>query len=271
MAELGQYWREGESSVACPQYVIEYLRASRPKSVREIVAEDGAPGSAPARTGDSWQNYAWRWALCHMLDANPNYSARFRPLGLAYLTGAPASFAETFGPMLGEIEFEYRQFLAHVGPGYRVDLCRWDWNRTFREPTVDSPIRARVAAARGWQPSGALVHRGRNYNYSAKGTWQIGPGRDRVAADGLADGAGRLEGVIFHDYKLGEPFALSARGTLAPPADGQLFVRCRDQWNGLADNSGSMAFAIRAATAGGSRPGPLGADVLETPGPADAR
>jgi hypothetical protein len=271
MAELGQYWREGDSSVACPDYVIEYLRSSQPKSVRQIVAEDGAAaGAGPARTGDSWQNYAWRWALCHLLDANPNYSARFRPLGLGYLSGAPVSFAETFGPMVPEIEFEYGQFLAHVAPGFRVDLCRWDWGRKFREPR-EAPIHARIAAARGWQPTGAVVRRGRHYDYRAQGTWQIEPQGERITADGRADGAGRLEGVIFHDYALGEPFALAARGTLAPPADGRLYVRCRDRWNELADNTGGVSFAIRAANAGGSRPGPLGADVVETPGPADAQ
>ena len=36
-------------------------------------------------TGDCWQNYAWRWALCHLLVNNPNYSATFRKVGLKML------------------------------------------------------------------------------------------------------------------------------------------------------------------------------------------
>src|SRR5213079_2692419 len=69
MAEMGQYWREGDSSVQCPPYVVEYLRASPAKPLADILADDGGKqgrGASNPVTGDSWQNYAWRWALCHL-------------------------------------------------------------------------------------------------------------------------------------------------------------------------------------------------------------
>jgi hypothetical protein len=256
MAEMGQYWREGDVSVQCPAYVVEYLRAAVPKPLAKILDEkDIAPRGGPGRTGDSWRNYAWRWALCHLLANNPNYAQRFRPLGLGYLSGANVSFADTYGAMAREIDFEYRFFLEHVERGYRVDLCSWDWQRKFREPAGEVPVRARIAANRGWQPTGALVRRGAAYDLAAKGHWQIAPMDGDVAAAGGEDGAGRLEGVIFHDFTLGEPFELSNEGTFVAPADGRLYARCRDAWNELADNTGSVALAIYAADAK-NRPGP---------------
>jgi hypothetical protein len=261
MAEMGQYWREGDASVQCPAYVIDYLRGNRPKPLDEILVEDdtSGAGAGPARTGDSWQNYAWRWALCHLLANNANYSERFRPLGLGYLSGANVSFADTYGAMAGEIDFEYRFFLEHVEQGYRVDLCSWDWKRKFREPTGGVGARARVVANRGWQPSGALVRGGQTYAYRASGTWQISPEHRDLTADGLDDGAGRLEGVVFKDFALSEPFALAAQGTFTAPGDGRLYLRCRDRWSELADNTGSVAVKIEAT------------GKQERPGPADAK
>jgi hypothetical protein len=261
MAEMGCYWREGDTSVQCPDYVSDYLRGSLAKPLAEILDEQrGLPnGAGPARSGDSWQNYAWRWALCHLLANNPNYSERFRPLGLGYLSGAKVSFANTYGAMAREIDFEYRFFLEHVERGYRVDLCSWDWNRKFREPAGGVPTRARIAANRGWQPTGALVRQGAAYDYQAKGKWQIAAERRDLTPAGGDDGAGRVEAVIFHDFALGKPFALSESGTFVVETDGQLYARCRDAWNELADNTGFVTLAIHAAD-GQNRPGPADAE-----------
>ena len=84
MAEMGNYWRPNDASVRCPDYVIDYIRHSHPKSLAEILFEDGVdrPGRPVAATGDSWQNYAWRWALCQLLENNPNYSLAIPSVGL---------------------------------------------------------------------------------------------------------------------------------------------------------------------------------------------
>jgi hypothetical protein len=93
MAEMGSYWRAKDSSVNCGPWIIEYLRNSEPKSLHDIV-------NVKQFTGDSWQNYAWRWVLCHMLANNPNYAPRFRPLGLSLLSRQRgASFNQTYGSM----------------------------------------------------------------------------------------------------------------------------------------------------------------------------
>ncbi len=250
MAEMGQYWREGDASVQCPPYVVDFIRRSPAKPLADILAEDGGKprrGAPTATTGDSWQNYAWRWALCHLLANNTNYADRFRPLGLGFLSGQTVSFADTYGAMRDEIEFEYQFFLRHLEQGYRVDLCSWDWKRKFREPAGAGGIPSRISANRGWQPSGATVVEGKKYGYSATGSWQCDKDGGELTANGGADGAGRLEGVVFKDFTLGEPFPLGASGTFTSPGDGRLFLRMHNRWNSLADNKGSVNVKIKNA------------------------
>ncbi len=244
MAELGQFWREDDTAVHCRPHMIEYLHGHA-RSVREIVADNARDGAATetAYTGDSWQAYAARWALCHLLVHNPNYSARFHALGLGFLNGADTSFQDVFGAAMDQIEFEYRLFVRHLDQGYRVDLCRWDWNHKFRDP-AGTPVERHVAARRGWQPAGAIVKQGETYQYHADGAWRIDRQQQDLSADGRADGAGKLEAVVFGDFELSEPFALGSEGTFVAPADGKLYLRCHDRWNELADNSGAVTVKI---------------------------
>jgi hypothetical protein len=250
MAELGQFWRPNEKGVQTKRHIIDYLRSEAPAQVREIVADNAADGEAKgaARTGDSWQAYAARWALCHLLVNNPNYAPRFRSLGLGYLNGAKVRFRDAFGAQADELQFEYRLFVENIEQGYRVDLCRWDWHHKFREP-IGVASTARVMANRGWQPSGALVTQGKTYDYAATGTWKTDDSKMEVTADGAPRGAGRLEGVIFKDFALSEPFSLGEQGSFVAPGDGQLFLRCREPWHGLADNSGQLT--VKISTSGG--------------------
>ncbi len=240
MAEMGQYWRDGDASVRAREEVIRYLRSSPPKPLREIV-EGGQV------TGDSWQNYAWRWALCHLLAHNPNYAARFRPLGLGLLTRQEISFEQVYGAMAREVSFEYRFFLEHVEQGYRADLCSWDWSREFRPlTTTNRTVAARILAARGWQPTGLTVATGANYECNAKGTWKTSKSSTAVDANGDEQGAGRLVGIILDENdELGEPFDLGTSVTFTAQQSGNLYVRCSDQWNKLDDNSGRVSLKLK--------------------------
>ncbi|MDA1166112.1 MAG: hypothetical protein O3B13_23700, partial [Planctomycetota bacterium] len=217
MAEMGSYWKDGEASVNCNRAVVRYIHSTPPKSLNDIV-------NSKETTGDSWQNYAWRWALCHLLANNPNYRQRFRPLGLAMLTGQRDSFASTYGGMSEEISFEYRFFLKHFDIGYRADLVFWDWKTKSRSPRGASKVSSVVRAKAGWQPSRCQVKAGVTYEYAATGTWQVDVSSELVDADGAEDGSGRLMGAIFdaRDYELGEAFELGAYGTLTPEVSGEL-------------------------------------------------
>lgn len=251
MAEMGHYWKEGDFSVNAADIVIEYLRREEPKPLEEIVSADEV-------TGDSWQNYAWRWALCHLLANNTNYAARFRPLGLGLLTKQDVSFHETYGNMSREIDFEYKVFLKYLQKGYRADLCSWDWKAKFRRDKSGVPAAARIDAGRGWQPSKLTVIKGEEYEYSVSGTWSTGKEAEasNLTADGAADGRGRLTGLLVKDYTLSETFPLGAFGTFTAPEDGDLYLRCQDEWNSLADNKGKMSVKLKLKGKGTPLPPP---------------
>lgn len=249
MAEMGQYWRPGEKAVQVHDVVIQHLKRSKAKSLNEIV-------NGGERTGDSWQNYAWRWALCHLLATNENYAPRFRPLGLDILMKKGTTFEDVYGSMASEISFEYLFFLKHVENGFRCDLCSWDWKAKYKLVKGSVVSTATIEAGRGWQPTRALVKRGEEYQYSAAGQWKVTKEGDEVDADGAADGSGKLLAVLFDNYELSEPFELGAYGTFTAPGDGQLLVRCNDKWTEIADNAGKMTVKIAAANAAKPLPNP---------------
>lgn len=238
MAELGQYWKEKEDGVAIHDGVLEYLKSQEPKELTEIVA-------LGQQTGDSWQNYSWRWALCHLLAANPNYASRFKPLGLALLNDQQTSFETVYGSMAQEINFEYHFFLTHLDQGYRADLCSWDWKSKFQRLKGTASAQVKVDALRGWQASRVMVQAGDKLSLAATGEWSLEKSGTKVTANGNDEGSGRLVGILFEDYKLSEPFELGANCDWEAPQSGNLFLRCRDDWHRLADNSGTITVKIR--------------------------
>lgn len=240
MAEMGQYWREEEKGVLIHPGVLEYLQNSEPKSLVSIV-------DLTQVTGDSWQNYAWRWGLCHLLANNPNYAPRFRPLGLAMLTGQPATFEQVYGPMAAEISFEYLFFMEHICQGYRADLAAWDWKKKFTPSNTSTRLfTANVQANRGWQPTGLTVESGKTYDYVVTGgESKLEAKGEEITADGLADGKGRLMGIVMKDFKLGKPFPLGVRGALNSSEEGNLYLRVQDDWSSLGDNSGRLTVKLR--------------------------
>lgn len=240
VAELGTYWRDGDTSVEVNPAVMAYIRTTTPKRRLTDIA---VPGRDPAGT---WQDYAWRWALCHLLANNPNYADRFRPLAVALMEERPGiSFEQVYGPVSRELSFEYDQFLETVGNGYRADLAAWPWKAKFRPLTEAATAKATVKAAAGWQPAGILVDQGATYAIEARGEWQLAPGASSTGADGDAGGHGRLVATVFDDFSLGPPITLGAQTTFTAPRNGQLFLRCADDWTQLADNTGEIAVTIR--------------------------
>jgi hypothetical protein len=240
IAELGNYWRDKDLSVQIHPEVLKYLQSSDPEPLASIV-------DPRQRTGDSWQNYAWRWALCHLLAFNPNYKDRFRPLGLALLTEQNTSFQDVYGPVAPEISFEYLFFLKHIDQGFRVDLCSWDWKTKAVGVRGNAIVQSKIEAARGWQPSRLLVKEGQSYEITAMGEWSLAKDGPKLTAAGADKGRGTLVGVLFHDYELSEPFDLGNTTRWTAPQDGTLFLRCQDDWNSIADNAGSLTVKIKAA------------------------
>lgn len=247
VAEMGNYWRDGERAVEIEPVVMAYLQRSEPK---RSLAEIAVPGREPA---GRWQDYAWRWALCHLLANNPNYAERFKPLAVALMEGRPdVSFESVYGPVARELSFEYDQFLRTVGNGYRADLTAWPWQAKFRPlPASGGSVKSTVEAASGWQASGLQVEKGVVYESAADGTWRTAAAGAAVDANGDEAGRGRLVGAVLQgrekdgDYTLGETIRLGARQAFVAPADGRLFLRCEDDWTQLADNAGEVTVSIR--------------------------
>jgi len=239
MAEVGQYWRENDRSVKAPEIVLDYLRSRRPKPLVEIV------NNPLETTGDSWQNYAWRWALCHLLGFNENYSDRFKPLGLAMLNGQEIGFDQVYGEQALEIQFEYEFFLQRLCAGYRVDLCSWDW-KAKPLPAKKTGAAAKVIAARGWQPARLRVEAGVAYGAESTGAWSLAADGPQLTAAGDELGRGRLVGCVFSDYALTEEFEIGSGPEFVAPAAGHLFLRCRDDWGSLSDNKGTITCRLKS-------------------------
>jgi len=239
MAELGNYWTKGNLEVDIDPVVIDYLKNAEKKELLDIVATGQI-------TGDSWQAYAWRWALCHMLAYNPNYAPRFKTLGLAMMKGVPgATFEQVYGDVAAQISFEYNQFTANVDNGYRADLCAWDWKQKFSGLAGDRRAKTQIKAAAGWQPTGITLEPGIEYQGAAVGEWKIRPDGDSLTGAGDKRGRGRMVGVVMNNYQLGTPFVIGALGEFSSRSGGDLYVRCEDSWTSLHDNDGEITLWLR--------------------------
>ena len=242
LAELGNYWKDGDATIDLPAPVIGYLQNATPK---RTLLEIAVPGRTEAGT---WQDYAWRWALCHLLANNPNYSNRFVPLAIALMEERDGvSFESVYGPVAREISFEYDQFLATLGNGYRSDLTAWPWQAKFQRLADAVTATVKIKAQAGWQAARVLVEAGERYDIAADGTWRIAAAGQPLDADGEADGRGRLVAAVFADQSLSATLPLGRQAVLAAPTAGQLFLRCADAWTELADNDGELTVTIRRA------------------------
>lgn len=238
MAEMGQYWIPGELAVNIDPVVIDYLTNAEPKKMSDIVA-------AGQITGDSWQAYAWRWALCHLLASNPNYSRRFKKLGLNIMAGKPDSFDAAFGKVASQISFEYDLFVKNFDNGYRADLCAWDWKTKCSNLSSTGRVKHTVKSQRGWQATKLLVRDGVVYDFVAQGKWKVDSG-DEVTADGNEAGLGKMIAMVFYDdFQQSKTIELGEKGTFVGQGEGQLYVRCREGWTDLSDNDGSIVLHIR--------------------------
>lgn len=271
MAQLLSCGDPARGAANLPEFLLDLLRKRPTPSVSAVVqddqhgqqlgnslaqqalAQEGLVGLVPDNrwTEDHDRSlerlhdaYAWSWLLCHVLEYNPNYRTRFRTLGHELLTNRDDAFPRLLGPVLPQLDFEFRFTAERVAPGYRVDLCAWDWSRRCRPLDNHRGVRVRIAAARGYQATGIVVRAGESYAWRAQGTWTIDPDRGATTADGDAHGCGRLEGVVIQNFQLSSPIPLGSAGTFTAPCDGVLYLRCGDQWQGLSDNDGSILVTL---------------------------
>ena len=261
-------------SVRCPGEVISYLRLSDRPTIQEIVTAEPFTatildaltrasllfdtdttasvtplasawgGAEDAVLQQAKHAYAQRWAACHFLACNKNYSKQFYQLGQSLLRDNDINFNQVVFRDDDKINFEFQHFVKNVDQGYRVDLCRWNWNKRFTPLTTDNGQSLSVRAAAGYQPTGCYVTRDNVYNFQADGTWQITRDAKQISADGDTHGTGRLTATILRHYQLSDEIDLGQSGKFVAPVSGELYVRCRDRWNKLSDNSGTVRLNI---------------------------
>lgn len=281
MAQLASFHESGDRAVRCPDMTIDAMREFPRLSLDAVLADRSftAPLSATfsrltkSRPSDGTKEHsvsgygAWRegddrvvrraeasyaasWALCHLMSHHARYRKRFRWMGRWILAGQNANFKQVFAGMYPQIGFEFAFFVDRVQPGYRVDLCEWDWDSRTKALEPGDAINMEVRAAHGYQSAGIRVAGGHRYAFQTEGTWQTDSRSDPVTADGMPDGAGRLVGVLFDDFELTHPFDLGACGTFQAIQSGHLFVRCHDDWHALADNRGTVRVRLEALEPG---------------------
>ncbi len=241
MAELGKYWKPDVRHVTVHSAVIEYLRVGEPMALERLISDQRV-------VAVGWQDYAWRWAVCHFLANNPNYATRFKTLGFNLMSPQREdSFAAAFHEQAHELRFEFEFFIKHLQNGLRVDLIAWNWDKKPKTIAGSRTNKCKVQADSGWQPSGLTVDADRRYHVKSSGRWQTGVDSPSVDADGAPDGNGQLMGVIFDNFRLSEPFELGTDCEVTFPASGHLLLRCKDDWAELDDNQGELNVEIGLA------------------------
>lgn len=238
MAEVGRFWKPGDSAVNADPAIVGYLRGSEKQPAPNII-------NAATIDGELWKAYAWRWVLCHMLANNPNYAKRFHKFGLQALRDENTDFEKAFFDVANQVNFEYNHFLDNLDTGLRADLIAWDWKTASKPINAGRSTKTTIQAKRGWQPGGVIVEQGAVYEITADGSWQLDELTTSIDANGAGTSRrGQLVGVLMNDFQLGEEFELGTKAVWTAPASGILYLRCRETMALLADNSGSITVEI---------------------------
>lgn len=190
------------------------------------------------------ENYANSWALCYILFHHKAYRDRFRAAGIHLLSGGHVSFAQVFANQMEELDFELSQFAQHVCPGYRFELCRWSWPKDCATLEVGRSKIVRLRSRRGFQPTELRVEQGQTYRVVTTGSWKIAETDATTDADGTEHGDGRLVGVLVDNYQLTAPLDFGSKAELTVKQQGDLYLRCQEDWDQLSDNYGIICVRL---------------------------
>lgn len=262
--------RTGEAEFrVMPEDRSPYVGFGRIEMIRNAIdagesrSVDGLVSLSDADFAESQEDpYAWSWAFCKFLDANPNYQDRFRTLA-HNVVGREfyRILAEEFETDRRELDIEWELFSRSIEYGYDIERSAIAFLRGEPLP-ADSSIAVDVAADRGWTSSGVWLEAGRNYDIAAEGEvvlanepepWISQPNGVSIR---YASGKpiGRVLGVVINTASRldGTPAAplevldIGANRALEPTRSGTLYLRVNDFWNELADNSGKYRITIHA-------------------------
>ena len=91
--------------------------------------------------------------------------------------------------------------LARLAPGYRIDLCAWDWSKRWKTLDRCRSVRAKIHAARGYQPTGLFVTAGQTCAVAGIRNLDHSEGGGALTSQGGPDGCGQLEAVLLKDFQ----------------------------------------------------------------------
>ena len=273
MAELFAMNSKPKTGAVCREATLSVLKEGPPLSLKQVLAlenftdsisqmigRDADPNNRDSGfdvTGETWNTsnskqlksaqvaYAQCWALCYLLHHNPNYEKRFRMLGRNFLNNNTVKFEDLFRPVMRNIDFELKQFGKNIGDGYRADLCRWNWSKTFDSIDVGESVTIPLKANAGYQATQLLVDCDQTYRITSVGDWLVTKNAARVDANGDHSGHGQLEVAIFDNFKLQPPLILGSQALLQTSHEGFVYLRCHDNWLGLADNRGTIHVRLK--------------------------
>jgi hypothetical protein len=212
--------------------------------------------------------YAWCWAAAKFLDSHPRYLDRFRELRKYVLDPQFNEIVRReYADDWSDMNAEWQAYIAAVDHGYDFERMAIEFRQGVR--LADEPMKATIAADRGWQSSGVLVEAGKSYVIAAAGQFQIaeetadnGPPRPWSCEPGgvtieyhdgrplgmlLAAIDSREAGGPTSNATFAHPAAIGLTATIRPTATGTLYLRVNDSAARLDDNRGTLTATIGAA------------------------
>lgn len=205
--------------------------------------------------------YAWSWAACALLDGHPRYSARFRELGKHTLG---REFGSTrlrlFSADVADLRTEWALFTHQLQFGYDLKRAAIDFETGKPLSPGQSRPLVRIAANRGWQPSGIAVEQGHTYEIAATGEitlaklpkpWISQPqGISIVYSEGnpigtLLAAVRRDPPVDGADEAMLKQTVIGRKALFVAATSGTLYFRINDRWGSLADNQGHYRVVVR--------------------------
>ncbi|HEV8071729.1 MAG TPA: hypothetical protein VGP76_28695 [Planctomycetaceae bacterium] len=209
--------------------------------------------------------YAWSWAACAFLDGHPRYARKFHDLG-RHTTGLrfDPALRELFDSGGNELRTEWSLFTHELQYGFDLPRAAIQFQPGKPLAGNDSAHSVDVAADRGWQSSGVLVHAGAEYEVSANGEVRLAnvpkPWISQPQGVSILYSEGRPIGQLLAaihrepaDPKAEESMLNQiavGRGTrFVATTTGTLYFRVNDHWNSLADNDGHYRVTIRELAA----------------------
>jgi hypothetical protein len=204
-------------------------------------------------------SYAWCWALSKFLDSHPLYGERFRKL--ASQVREPEfnkRFRNLYHREWSSLQFEWETFLNALD--YDYDSERMTVEHAVVKP-FDKSAEISVAVDRGWQAAPWLLRKGREYQITATGRYQIAhDGQSWPCEPGgvtlrYHDGhpLGMLLGSLRTKSNTGsfaKPVALGLNATLVPDEEAILYLRVNDSPAELSDNKGTLDVRITPVSIG---------------------